>query len=158
MTKPFLVMLLTAFILLVGVGFVLQRPPVSDRGNRPLVSWEECLKTPGAVVTASYPPTQCTMPDGRVATPLPVVTEGEFSCKQDSDCALVVDNSWNDCSLYQLCARDYSQDKWIAVNQTWYSSNFHCVVPKMMCDPAPVNDAYTAVCGNNTCVKTNLPD
>lgn len=99
-------------------------------------------------------------PPSPIVTPSPAVNGSEFSCIEDSDCTLVVANSWADCSLYNQCeAVDYSQNKWIAVNQSWYSSKFHCDSTAMMCNPEPINDSFKAICNKNgVCQKTNLPD
>ena len=81
------------------------------------------------------------------------------SCQRDSDCQLVNDNSWSNCSLSTACQpADYSQDRWVSINAQWYaqvhdkncpSENF----PKMACDPKPINDNFGPKCIANKCQK-----
>ncbi len=86
----------------------------------------------------------------------------DYSCRDGSDCALVIQNSWFDCKLQNTCEPvDYSLSKWVAVNQQWYSqTNLESCpatrYPPLDCDPKPINDQYTSKCIRNHCQKTAL--
>ncbi len=83
-----------------------------------------------------------------------------YTCQVDSDCQLVVARSAADCSFeeYDCQPDDYSQNKWIGVNKTWYGNTKtkFCPVdqyPRKSCFPKPINDNYRAKCDKNQCRK-----
>lgn len=145
-----IIAILALIAVLVG-GFLLwqksQVKPVSTK-----ITWEECVKDSQAVIMEIYP-AKCSLSDGRYA--IQPVSDNS-SCIQNSDCVLVVQNSWSECSVRNVCeAADYSQNKWVAVNQDWYSANaISCPEDLKMCDQKPINTNYSASCVHEVCQKT----
>lgn len=151
--------LVSALVALTIVYFVFKQTRLAT-GSGPL-TWEECVRDSRSVILEMYP-AKCSIAGiGSVTQPIsdedrkklqpPMVT----SCQTDSDCTLVINDSWADCSLIPICQpADYSNDKWVAVNQKEYTARIQgCEIPAVMCDPAPINDKYKAGCLSNMCRK-----
>lgn len=122
-------------------------------------SFEECVAA-GNPVMESYP-RQCRAGNRTFVslTDLFQVSR-DASCAQDSDCVLVDESLGFSCCWAGACARiNYSEDKWTAVNGTWYSAQREKNCPAD-CGPAPgcpiqvLNDSFAAVCNGGTCEKT----
>lgn len=129
------------------------------------LTWEECVKDPRSVIMESYP-ARCSITGiGSVVQPLSdeqkksLIPPMDTSCNLDSDCTLVVNNTWADCSLLNICQPiDYSLETWVAVNQERYAEAVQrCEITALACDPKPVNDRYSARCMGGFCQKTPLP-
>ena len=158
-----LIVLPILLIIGVAVGGYLYLQNQNKVKNQPL-TWEECIKVPGAMIMEMYP-AKCSTPDGRSAIQLLSDEEKknlnqlpvDLVCKQDSECALIIDQSWTNCKLQDTCEpADYSQEKWIAVNQQSYSQVTWKNCPDRvaaMCNPKPINDRFMGKCLNNMCQK-----
>ncbi len=140
--------LVLALIVLTIAYFMLKQTKLSAAPRS--LSWEECVKDKRSVIMESYP-AKCSIAGIGSATQ-PLI---DSSCQSDSDCTLVVNGSWSDCSLIPVCQpTDYSQDRWISVNQEAYSVKIRgCQIPAVMCDPAPLNDRFQSQCLSGTCRK-----
>lgn len=163
----------------VGLSLALTRQITIQSIN----SFEECTK-------ASYPiflthPRRCRTPDGRNFVEQ-VITEvcrndaeckegfyckkglciefsPDLSCSQDLNCQLINMSLGFACCWAGVCERiDYSQDKWIAVNQQWFRKQrqINCPAeedcgPAPMCEPISINEAFKAQCIDRICQKVS---
>jgi hypothetical protein len=108
-------------------------------------------------------PRQCKTPDGRTFISQMDVFEitKDVSCSRDEDCQLVNKNHGFSCCWEGACEPiDYSLDKWIAVNNNWFSEQRaeNCPTidkcgPAPMCASKPINENFEAQCVNNVCQK-----
>lgn len=87
-----------------------------------------------------------------------------MSCRIDADCQLInADHRFSCCRTGACEAIDYSLDKWIAVNKTWFEQGQreNCPVGRE-CGPAPIcptriiNENFTAKCVDQKCKKVPL--
>lgn len=163
--KGNIVLIVLPMLLVIGVavGGYLYLQNQNKVENQPL-TWEECIKVPGAILQTSYPG-RCVTPDGRSVVQ-PISDEDkknlqpppDLNCQQDNECLLVVNESWVNCPVPRdVCAAaDYSESKWVPVNQNWYSlqtkncTGFECPSLK------PVNDGFAVKCINKSCQKMRL--
>lgn len=155
--------LVSALVALTIVYFVFKQTRLAS-GSGPL-TWEECVRDSRSVILEMYP-AKCTIVGiGSVTQPISEEDRKKLqppidaSCQTDSDCALVVKDSWSDCSLIPICQpTDYSQERWVGVNQEEYTTRIQgCEIPAVMCDPMPINDKFTAKCVHTTCQKVPVP-
>ena len=135
---------------------------INDTVDGNISSFEECAAA-GNPIMESYP-RQCRAGD-QIFVSLDDLFHASMDtgCTEDSDCILV-DESLGFSWCYEgACAQiDYSEDKWIAVNSTWFGVQRNKYCPND-CGPAPgcptqiINDSFEAVCSNGFCEKTELP-
>lgn len=134
----------------------------ANRGPSAITSFEECA-TAGYPIQESYP-RQCRTPEGKTFVSLTDVFDStiDVSCRQDSDCVLANKEQGFGCCYVGACESvDYSQEQWVAVNQSWFSENQdrYCPAKKEECGPAPgcatriVNDDFEVKCLTNICQK-----
>ncbi|MBU0527191.1 hypothetical protein KKE92_01815 [Candidatus Micrarchaeota archaeon] len=131
---------------------------INDTRLSNISSFEECVAA-GNPVMESYP-RQC-----RSGAQTFVSLDDLFQvnkdtrCNENPDCILVDESLGFPCCWVGACAQiNYSQDKWIAVNGTWFGlqKNKYCTND---CGPAPgcpiqlVNDSFEAICSNGFCEK-----
>ena len=154
-------------------------PKVSDYGL--INSYETCLKA-GYKVTPGQP-NRCSLPNGEIyfeSKPWAQVCSKDSecgsggvclggqcqkfrpdnSCVRDSDCRLIDQTLKYDCCQAGSCQpKDYSQDRWVAVNAAKFDSlkaqacqSQACgIIPQ--CIARPENQAYEARCVGGTCEK-----
>jgi hypothetical protein len=164
-----------SIVLMLLLGCVTQPPPepnatvngsnqtytnisANDTQPQKISTFEECVAA-GNPVMESYP-RQCR------AGNMTFVSLTDFfqvnkdtGCAQDSDCALVDESLGFSCCWAGSCAQiNYSEDKWVAVNATWYSSERDRNCPGD-CGPAPgcpiriINASFVPVCQSGICEK-----
>jgi hypothetical protein len=160
-----------AFVLLLLLGCTTQAPePNATTNDTPNItanntqtddisSFEECVAA-GNPIMESYP-RQCRSGNRTFVSLIDLFQLGKNTiCNEDSDCVLADESLGFSCCHAGACAQiDYSEDKWVAVNGTWFSSQRaeHC---PSECGPAPgcpiriLNDSFEAVCNAGACEKT----
>ncbi len=133
--------------------------------DKKTLTWDDCLKIPAARMLNTYPG-QCVTPDGRkIVQPLspeeqkqlqpPDETASWKGCKTDSDCVLVLQDSWNSCVICGNPNISDNDNKWVTVNQSWYYSQHKtCPPQRVMCPAQLANRLFTAKCINNVCQKS----
>ncbi len=85
-------------------------------------------------------------------------------CSQDRDCVLVDSDLFPTCCWSGACEPvDYSLEKWISVNLSWFSSMRDRLCPSVEkcggapnCDPKPTNDGFKARCVSGSCEKAPI--
>jgi hypothetical protein len=162
---PFFALLgLVSVLVLLTIAYFLFKQTKLSSVSRSL-TWEDCVKDSRSVIMEIYP-ARCSIAGvGTVTQPISdedkkkLIPPVDAGCQNDSDCTLVVKDSWGDCSLITACQPiDYSEEKWVAVNQEKYAASIRgCEIPAMMCDPKPLNDKFSAKCVSGSCRKEPSP-
>lgn len=132
---------------------------VNDTQTSDINSFEECVAA-GNPVMESYP-RQCRAGNRTFVSLVDFFQVNKnTSCESDSDCVLADSSLGFSCCYAGACAQiNYSQDKWVAVNRSWYSAQRDTYCPQE-CGPAPgcpirvINDSFEAVCSGGICEKT----
>lgn len=144
--------------ILIILGLLALTEIQNNNQNKTINSFEECVLA-GNPILKSYP-AQCKTKEGKTFTEN-ILVSPEKKCETDSDCMLI-DKTLNfSCCYAGYCnAIDYSQEKWIAVNQKWFNEKQDQYCPPIEeCGPAPgcpteiINDGFEAKCIQNQCVK-----
>lgn len=135
--------------------------PTGNGTQNKIIDFEGCAAA-GYPVLESYP-RQCRTPDGRtfISTSEFFASNKSMSCTTDADCVLADSSLDLRCCWKGYCdAINYSESKWVAVNEAWFNSARDRFCPSAFdCGPAPgcatrtVNLNYTAKCEIYRCAS-----